>query len=166
MTLTPNRHSGPAPQRPSPDQRPEVPGGPVEFWSTAAIGSALKNGDIATWQQIAAALNRDPYGRTARQVEEVLTVTGQHGISNALREVLDRARMQLEADERHEVAQHIRLLMDRSGLTLQEFASRIGVPSSALADYLNAKTSPAASMMVRMRRLSDRFVKQRTERFP
>lgn len=165
MTLTPNRHSGPASQRPTPDQHPETPGGPVEFWSTAAIASALTRGDIATWQQIAAALNRDPYGRTARQVEEVLNVTGQHGINNALREVLNRARMQLEADERCEVAHHIQLLMDRSGLTLQEFASRIGVSSSALADYLNAKTSPAASMMVRMRRLSDRFVKQRTERF-
>ena len=166
MTLPPNRHSGPAAHRAAPDQRPDSPGGPVEFWSTAALASVLQDGDIAAWQQIAGALNRDPYGRTARQVEEILSSTGQQGINNALYEVLNRARMRLEADERQEVAHHIQLLMDRSGLTLQEFASRIGVSSSTLADYLNAKTSPAASMMVRMRRLSDRFVTQRTERFP
>lgn len=164
MTLAPNRYRGPAPQRPARDQQPRRPEGPVEFWSTAAIRSALTSGDIDTWQQIAGALKRDPYGRTARQVEEVLNATGHHGINKALQEVLDRARAHLEADERDEVARHIRLLIDRSGLTLQEFASRIGVCDSDLADYLAAKTSPSASMMIRMRRLSDRFVKQRAER--
>ena len=45
---------------------------PVEFWPTVAIRAALESGDIAVWQRIVLAIKRDPYGRTARQVEEVL----------------------------------------------------------------------------------------------
>jgi hypothetical protein len=136
----------------------------VEFWSTSAIRSALQGGDIDTWKRIAAALKRDPYGRTARQVEEVLEGTRPYGISKALWEVLERARAHLDANERAEVARHVRLLIDRSGLGEQEFASRIGVPPEDLAAYLDGTLSPSASLMIRIRRLSDRFVKVKSTR--
>jgi len=116
-------------------------------------------GDIATWKRIAAALKRDPFGRTARQVEEVLEGTRPLGISKALSEVLDRARIHLEANERAEVGRHVQLLMDRSGLGQQEFASRVGVGPEELTAYLDGSVSPSASLMIRMRRLSDRFVR-------
>jgi hypothetical protein len=135
----------------------------VEFWSTAAIRSALQGGDIATWKRIAAALKRDPYGRTARQVEEVVDGTRPSGIAKALWEVLERARTHLEANERAEVARHVRLLMERSGLGQSEFASRIGVTPENLAAYLDGSASASASLMIRMRRLSDRFVKMKAE---
>lgn len=158
MTLTADPRPVPPAARP--------PGRPVEFWSTAAIRSALESGDIEVWQRIVAALKRDPYGRTARQVEEVLEGTQPYGISKALSEVLTRSRAHLEADERAEVARHIRLLMDRSGLSQHEFASRIGVAEQELAGYLDALSSPPASLMIRMRRLSDRFVKMKAHRPP
>ena len=104
------RSPAPPPRRPLEDQQP------VEFWSTAAIRSALQSGDIATWKRIATALKRDPYGRTARQVEEILDGTRPSGIAKALWEVLERARAHLEANERAEVARHVRLLIERSGL--------------------------------------------------
>jgi transcriptional regulator with XRE-family HTH domain len=138
----------------------------VEFWPTAAIRSALQGGDIATWKRIAAALKRDPYGRTARQVEEVLGGSQPYGVAKALWEVLDRARAHLAANERAEVARHARLLIDRSGLGHQEFASRIGVTPEELAAYLDGSTSPTAALMLRMRRLSDRFVKVKSARSP
>ncbi|MGO9350150.1 MAG: XRE family transcriptional regulator [Mycobacterium sp.] len=161
MTLAAARSEpspAPPPQRPPEDQQP------VEFWSTAAIRSALQSGDIGTWKRIAAALKRDPYGRTARQVEEVLEGTRPSGIAKALWEVLDRARAHLEANERAEVARHVRLLMDRSGLGQPEFASRIGVAPEELAAYVDGSASPSASLMIRMRRLSDRFVKVNADR--
>ncbi|MGV0635717.1 XRE family transcriptional regulator [Mycolicibacillus trivialis] len=137
---------------------------PVEFWPTAAIRSALENGDISVWKRIVVALKRDPYGRTARQVEEVLAGSRPYGISKALSEVLERTRAHLEANERAEVARHVQLLIDRSGLGHPEFASRIGVPTEELAAYLDATVSPSASLMIRMRRLSDRFVKMKAQR--
>jgi hypothetical protein len=89
-----------------------------------------------------------------------------YGISKALAEVLHRAREHLEANERAEVARHVRVLVERSGLKLPEFASRIGVPVDELGAYLDATTSPSASLMIRMRRLSDRFAKARSHQPP
>jgi hypothetical protein len=137
---------------------------PVEFWSTAAIRSALQTGDITVWQRIVVAIKRDPFGRTARQVEEVLETAEPYGVSKALSEVLVRCRQHLEANERAEAARHVRLLMNRSGLSEQEFASRIGVPPADLVIYLDGEVSPPASLMIRMRRLSDRFAKMRSHR--
>jgi len=170
VTLASERRPATPPQRPAGEQR--RPSGdsfqdldqPVEFWPTSAIRSALQGGDIATWKRIAAALKRDPYGRTARQVEEVLEGTRPYGVSKALWEVLERARTHLEANERAEVARHVRLLIDRSGLGDQEFASRIGVSPEDLGTYLEGSISPTSALMIRMRRLSDRFVKVKSAR--
>ena len=134
---------------------------PVEFWPTDSIREALHSGDITVWQRIVVAIKRDPYGRTARQVEEVLNSAAPYGVSQALTEVLARARNHLESNERTEAARHVRILMERSGLSAEEFASRIGVNPSDLATYLDATISPPASLMIRMRRLSDRFAKMR-----
>jgi hypothetical protein len=166
VTLASERRPAAPPQRPAGEQRrPEGDHDqPVEFWPTAAIRSALQSGDIDTWKRIAAALKRDPYGRTARQVEEILEGTRPYGISKALWEVLERARTHLEANERAEVARHVRLLIDRSGLNQDEFASRVGVAPEDLTAYLDGTTSPSASLMIRIRRLSDRFVKVKSAR--
>ncbi len=137
---------------------------PVEFWPTAAFREALETVDVTVWQRIVVAIKRDPYGRTARQVEEVLESTRPYGVSKALSEVLTRTRENLEANERAEVARQIRLLLSRSGLKPQEFASRIGVPGDELASYIEGRTSPPASLMVRMSRLSERFGKMKSTR--
>ncbi len=137
---------------------------PVEYWPTTAIRSALATGDISVWQRIVVAIKRDPYGRTARQVEEVLETVPSQGITRALSEVLIRSRQHLEATERAEAARHIRSLVARSGLTRQEFASRIGVPTEDLVLYLEGRVSPPASLVIRIRRLSDRFARLRAQR--
>jgi len=136
---------------------------PVEFWPTASIRAALETGDITIWQRIVVAIKRDPYGRTARQVEEVLEAAAPQGIAKALNEVLARSRSHLDANERAQVARHVQVLLERSALDEPEFASRIGVTREDLAAYLNATTSPQASLMIRMRRLSDRFAKIRAQ---
>lgn len=141
-------------ERPAEDQ-------PVEFWPTAQIRSALETGDVTVWQRIVLAIKRDPYGRTARQVEEVLDASAPYGISKALTEVISRARNHLAANERTEAARQIAALVERSGLTEREFASRSGVTTAELMSFLDASVSPVASLVVRMQRLSDRFAKNR-----
>jgi hypothetical protein len=155
-------HNRPAAQQGA--RRPTIDDRPVEFWPTAAIRAALETDDLTVWQRIVVAIKRDPYGRTARQVEEVLETARPYGVSKALSEVLTRTREHLEANERAEVARHIQALMERSGLGPAEFASRIGVPTDEFGKYLSGATSPSASLMIRMRRLSDRFAKMRAQR--
>ncbi len=168
MTLTTDAHSGaanhPRATKQSAARRPQVDQRPVEFWPTSSIRSALETDDLTTWQRIVTAIKRDPYGRTARQVEEVLETARPFGVSKAMAEVLTRARVHLEENECAAVTRHVRLLLERSGLAHQEFASRIGVPSDQFATYLSGDVTPSASLMIRMRRLSDRFAKMRAER--
>lgn len=166
MTLTPDTrdaHSDAVPGRAYREAppRPAADNRPVEFWPTAAIQAALEQDDLAVWQSIVTAIKRDPYGRTARQVEEVLETANPYGVSRAMAEVLSRSRERLEAGERAEVARHVQLMIERSGLSQSEFASRIGVPNEDLSAYLDGSTSPCASLMIRIRRLSDRFAKMR-----
>lgn len=171
MTLTSDtrdaRSAAPQAQRagtPNAARRPQVDRRPVEFWPTSSIRAALETDDLNVWQRITTAIKRDPYGRTARQVEEVLDTARPYGVSRAMAEVLSRAREHLAATECAEVARHVRLLLERSGLAQQEFSSRIGVPSDELASYLSGAESPSAALMIRMRRLSDRFAKMHDER--
>lgn len=170
MTVTPDvrdtqrREPASGPQRPAPPRHPVADDRPVEFWPTAAIRTALETDDLTVWQRIVAAIKRDPFGRTARQVEEVLQTAHPYGVSKALAEVLHRTREHLEANERAEVARHIHVLLDKSGLGQQEFASRIGVPNKDFAAYLSGETSPSAALMVRMRKLADRFSRMRPPR--
>jgi hypothetical protein len=169
VTLTTDGR-GDAAGRPNPAatarRRPAVDQRPVEFWPTSAIRAALETDDLTVWQRIVVAIKRDPYGRTARQVEEVLEQAPPYGVSKALDEVLTRTRAHLEANECAEVARHIHMLMQRSGLGHDEFASRIGIPGDQFASYLEGTNSPPASLMVRMRRLSDRFARMRNGECP
>ena len=172
MTLAPDTRdarrdavAGPTrPKAPTNGRRAPLDDRPVEFWPTSAIRAALETDDLTVWQRIVVAIKRDPYGRTARQVEEVLETARPYGVSKALAEVLIRTREHLEANERAEVGRHVQALLERSGLGPDEFASRIGVPSKDFAAYLSGATSPPASLMIRMRRLSDRFAKMRDQR--
>jgi hypothetical protein len=157
-----NRPRGGAPS--SPRRPPPVDKRPVEFWPTSSIRAALETDDLTTWQRIVTAIKRDPFGRTARQVEEVLETARPYGVSKAMAEVLTRTRAHLEDNERAEVARHVHMLLDRSGLAQQEFASRIGIPPDEFASFIHGAVSPSASLMIRMRRLSDRFAKMRAER--
>lgn len=147
-----------------PQRQPSLDDRPVEYWPTAAIRAALETDDMAVWQRIVAAVKRDPYGRTARQVEEVLQTARPYGVSKALSEVLVRTREHLEATERAEVARQIQAMLRRSELQAPEFASRIGVSNESFATYLEGTTSPPASLLLRMQRLSDRFAKLSAQR--
>jgi hypothetical protein len=163
VTLTSGARSDAVPGRPH-RGAPQRDNRPVEFWPTSAIHAALEHDDLAVWQSIVTAIKRDPYGRTARQVEEVLENANPYGVSRAMAEVLNRTRERLEANERAEVARHVQVMIERSGLSQREFASRIGVPNEDLGSYLDGSTSPSASLMIRIRRLSDRFSTMRDTR--
>lgn len=68
------------------------PDSPVETWPAEAVQTALERGDLGDWQRLAAQIGREPWGRTARQVEEVLTHTRPYGIADAMESVIVRAR--------------------------------------------------------------------------
>jgi ribosome-binding protein aMBF1 (putative translation factor) len=128
------------------------PSEPVANWPTEAVQAALERGDLADWHRLATEVNRRPWGRTARQIEEVLRYSRPYGVAEAVETMITRARERVEQRERQEVAAEIRRAVDESGLTRAEFASRIGTSASRLSTYLAGSVVPSATLLVRIRR--------------
>lgn len=129
------------------------PSDPVGDWPTEAVQTALERGDLEHWRRLALEINRAPWGRTARQVEEMLSHSRPYGVAELMEQVVDRARARAEHGERQAVAAEIREAIARSRLSRAEFASRIGTSASRLSTYATGKVVPAATLIVRIRRL-------------
>jgi DNA-binding transcriptional regulator YiaG len=132
-----------------------TPDAPVPEWPTEAVQAALERGDLADWHRIAVEIDAHPWGRTARQVEEVLSHSRPYGIAEAMETILSRARARAEAGERAAVAAEIREAVQRSGLTRAQFASQIGTSASRLSTYTSGKVIPSATLMLRIRHVAD-----------
>src|ERR1700691_5525366 len=119
-----------------------TPDAPVSDWPTEALQAALERGDLADWHRIVVAVQADPWGRTARQVEEVLSHSRPYGTADAMEMILFRARQRAEAGECAAVAAEIRAAVEGSGLSQAVFASRIGTSASRLSTYMSGKVTP------------------------
>jgi DNA-binding transcriptional regulator YiaG len=128
------------------------PSDPVEQWPTEAVQAALERGDLEHWHRLYEVIARDPWGRTARQVEEVLSHSRPFGVAEVMESVVSRARERREREEREAVASEVREAVGRSGLTQSEFASRIGTSAPRLSTYMSGKVTPSAALMVRVRK--------------
>src|SRR5579863_189277 len=93
-----------------------TPDTPVSEWPTEAVQTALERGDLADWHRIVVAFQTDPLGRTARQVEEVLSHSRPYAVAEAMETALGRARQRAEASERATVATEIREAVEQSGM--------------------------------------------------
>jgi DNA-binding transcriptional regulator YiaG len=133
-----------------------TPDAPVSEWPTEAVQAALERGDLADWHRIVAEIGTDPWGRTARQVEEVLSYSRPYGVAEAMDAALSRARQRAEASERAAVAAEIREAIKCSGLSRAEFASQVGTSASRLSTYVSGKVTPSATLMLRIRRVANR----------
>ncbi|MBA3278421.1 MAG: helix-turn-helix transcriptional regulator [Geodermatophilaceae bacterium] len=130
------------------------PDDPVDTWPSEAIVTAMERGDLVYLALLASAIDADPWGRTARQIEEALGHTRPYGVAELMTEAIRRARRRSEESERAAVADALRDLVSRSGLSRAEFASRLGTSRSRLSTYLNGKVIPSAALMVRAQRVS------------
>ena len=80
---------------------------------------------------------------------EVLTYSRPYGVAKeAMERILARTREAAEASERQAVAAEVARLVDESGLTRAEFASRIGTSASRLS-YATGKVTDRLSAQVR-----------------
>jgi len=130
------------------------PRDPVDSWPVEAIQTGLERGGLSDWRRLGAAVRADPWGPVARTVEEVLTHSRPFGVAEAMERVIARARRAAEEDERRAVAEEVRRVIERSGMSRAEFASRVGTSASRLSTYATGKVVPSAALMLRMERAS------------
>lgn len=136
------------------------PDDPVERWPVEAVQTAMERGSVRDWQRLIDAIDRDPWGKTARQVEHVLTYSRPYGVANLMERVLHSARRAAERVERETVAARIRRDIAESRLTRTEFASRIGTSVSRLSTYATGKVMPSAALMLRIDRVAAEAARQ------
>lgn len=74
-----------------------TPDAPVSQWPAEAVQAALERGDLADWHRLVVEIGAHPWGKTARQVEEVLSHSRPYGIAGAMELALSRARDRVEA---------------------------------------------------------------------
>lgn len=143
-----------------------TPDAPVSQWPTEAVQTALERGDLSDWHRIVIEIRADPWGRTARQIEEVLSHSRPYGVAEAMDTVLARARARAEAHERATVATEIQQAIRRSRLSRADFASRIGTSTSRLSTYASGKVTPSAALMLRIQRAADQAPAGNDQRDP
>lgn len=92
----------------------------------------------------------------ARQVEEYLSYSQPFGVEPLLTRAIDAARQVEAAQERAAVAARVGELIDASGLSAAEFASRIGTSRTRLSTYRHGRVTPSAALLLRMERAVQR----------
>ncbi len=130
-----------------------TPVDPVEDWGFEGLLAAVDRGEISDWSRIVSSVRREPWGEVARMLPQALDAAEDVGVAATLRRALDRARATAASNERRDVAEQVRVLIDSSGLSRQEFAARIGTSASRLSTYATGKVSPSATLLLRMQRL-------------
>jgi DNA-binding transcriptional regulator YiaG len=132
------------------------PEDPVETWPFEGILAAVERGTLPDWRRLAAAIDADPWGPVARQVQEALAMSRPYGTTELMRAVIETARSEAARSERETVASEIRSLVQTSGLSQREFAARTGTSASRLSTYLSGRVAPSAPLLLRMREVARR----------
>ncbi len=128
------------------------PADPVEVWGFEGLLAAVERGDVRHWRRIAQAVRRNPRGKVAAELREVLQTVENPSMVNLFSDVVDGARAERDVEERAAVAAELAGYFGLSGLTRAEFAVLLGTSPSRLSTYLSGKVVPSAQIMVRARR--------------
>ncbi|MET3919942.1 putative XRE-type DNA-binding protein [Arthrobacter sp. UYEF20] len=130
------------------------PSDPVESWGFEGLLAAVERGDVRDWRRIAQALSRDPRGKVAAEIREVVDSVENPAMANLFGDLLRNATVAQEAGERLAVVLELTRALEGSGLSRAEFASRLGTSQSRLSTYLTGKVVPSAMVLIRARRLA------------
>lgn len=127
---------------------------PVEDWGFEGVLAAVDRGDLSDWRRLAAAVAGGPRGGFVDLLEEVLDAAEDVGAAAVLRGYIALTLQRQEQRERAAVAAELTSLWKASGLDQATYASRLGTSRSRLNTYLNGRTVPLATFLVRARELA------------
>lgn len=113
---------------------------------------------LSHWRRIAAAACADPWGPVAADLTQAVGLAEDVGVAATLRRVLDRARVDDEAAARAEVRRRLRQLISDSGLTVGQFAQRLGTSASRLSTFVTGRVVPSAAVLIRAEKVPRRAV--------
>lgn len=119
------------------------------------VGWTWDNGGLRAWRAQVAVIASNPWAPYGNELKELTLAAGKPAPAHALDEAVKVYRSRFERRERELVAREIRQLVAMSGLSQREFAAMAGTSASRLSTYVNGLVTPSATMMVRIRRVSE-----------
>lgn len=131
---------------------------PVDPILTAGgFARTVEHEDATVWRRHLASLADDPWSANANRLAALAQAPEAPASGRILADGLRRIRDATEATERCMVAERIRELVQLSGLPQQVFARRVGTSPSRFSTYVHGRTTPSATMLLRMARLVTRL---------
>jgi len=130
------------------------PADPVESWPYEALVTALERGGFRDWQRVGAAIDRDPWGEVAADVQAYLTYEHPYGVGPLMTSVIKAARSRAHEQDKAAVAARIRGFVTASGLTRRQFAEAVGTSTTRLSTYCTGSVTPSATLLLRMERVA------------
>lgn len=124
---------------------------PISTWPYEALVTMVERGTLSDWAVIARAIGDEPWGPVARQIEEYLSYESPYGVGPLLTRAIERARATAVQRERAAVAAEVSSLIERSGLSMADLATRVGTSRTRLSTYRSGAVVPAATMLHRLR---------------
>lgn len=112
------------------------------------------HGDIEAWRAQVAIFMDSPWTPYASYLRQLLVEGERPTQVRALDAAVDYCRSHAEVHERQLVAREIRQLVAVSGSNQREFAALVGTSAPRLSTYVNGLVTPAATMLLRIRRIS------------
>jgi hypothetical protein len=131
------------------------PDAPVEQWGFEGLLAAVDRGDLGDWRRVAAAVARAPRGEVAELLDQVFDAAEDSGGAAALRRYVALAVERQERLERQAVVDELVASWRSSGLDQGTYARRLGTSRTRLNSYLNGRTVPLATLLVRARGLAE-----------
>jgi hypothetical protein len=122
--------------------------------SADGLRAIIEGTGVVAWRRLLANVAANPWGPTAAQ----LTMLARAADLRSVELVIDRCaklyRSSSADSERIEVANEIRRLVAVSGCSQRQFAVLIGTSAPRLSTYVTGGVTPAATMMLRIRKQS------------
>lgn len=134
-----------------------TPDDPVELWGVEGILTVLERGGLAHIRRVARAALGDPWSEVAEDLAEAIQLTSSPAAAQ-LAELLERARGGPAAEVAHRISTCIAV----SGLTLRQYARRVGTSASRLSTYATGKVTPSAAMLIAIERVAAEEHKRRS----
>ena len=130
------------------------PADPVESWPFEGLVAAMERGGFRDWQRVAAAIERDPWGEVAADVQAYLSYEQPYGVGPLMASVIAAERSRVRDEDKAAVAARVRDLVSASGLTRRAFADAVGTSATRLSTYCTGSVTPSAALLLRMERVS------------
>jgi hypothetical protein len=134
------------------------PGSSPDEWPFEAVLAALERGALSDWRVLAAAVRDQPWGPCAQAIDAIVSWGELGAVGTLFAETLRRARVDFDRTTAERYGAWIRNVRRSLGMSLREFAPRIGTSASRLSSYEQGAVAPGVAILGRVERISGQRV--------